>query len=107
MKVIENAVAGHITVAEATRLLSLGTRQVKRLKQRCVPGEVDSGQGVEVGRRKVRGLQRFAFYGEVAGSGRAGVEPGDGAADFARSWTGVAAKAPGAAVLVAAGATTA
>lgn len=41
VKVIENAVAGHITVAEAARLLSLSERQVKRLKQRCVPGEVD------------------------------------------------------------------
>ena len=41
VKVIENAVAGNITVAEAARLLSLSTRQVKRLKQRCVPGEVD------------------------------------------------------------------
>jgi hypothetical protein len=41
VKVIENAVAGHITVAEAAKLLSLSARQVKRLKQRCVPGEVD------------------------------------------------------------------
>ena len=41
VKVIENAVVGHITVAEAARLLSLSERQVKRLKQRCVPGEVD------------------------------------------------------------------
>lgn len=41
VKVIENAVAGHITVAEAARLLSLSERQVKRLKQKCVPGEVD------------------------------------------------------------------
>jgi hypothetical protein len=41
VKVIENAVAGHITVAEAARLLSLSARQVKRLKQRCVPGAVD------------------------------------------------------------------
>lgn len=41
VKVIENAVAGHITVVEAARLLSLCGRQVKRLKQRCVPGEVD------------------------------------------------------------------
>src|SRR5215471_2613341 len=40
-QVIENAVAGHITVAEAARLLSLSERQVKRLKRRCVPGEVD------------------------------------------------------------------
>ena len=41
VKVIENAVAGHITVGEAAELLSLSTRQVKRLKQRCVPGEVE------------------------------------------------------------------
>ena len=41
VKVIENAVAGHITVAEAASLLSLSERQVKRLKRRCVPGEVE------------------------------------------------------------------
>jgi transposase len=41
VKVIENAVAGHITVAEAARLLRVSQRQVKRLKKRCVPGEVD------------------------------------------------------------------
>lgn len=41
IKVIENAVMGRITVAEAARLLSLSERQVKRLKKRCVPGEVD------------------------------------------------------------------
>ena len=41
VKVIENAVAGRFTVAEAARLLSLSERQVKRLKRRCVPGEVD------------------------------------------------------------------
>ena len=41
VKVIENAVAGHITVAEGARLLSLSERQVQRLKKRCVPGEVD------------------------------------------------------------------
>jgi len=41
MKVIENAMAGHITVARAARRLSLSARQVKRLKQRRVPGEVD------------------------------------------------------------------
>jgi transposase len=40
VKVIENAVAGHITVAEAAKLLRLSARQVKRLKQRCAPGEV-------------------------------------------------------------------
>ena len=41
VKVIENAVAGHITVAAAAELLNLSARQVKRLKQRCVPGEVE------------------------------------------------------------------
>jgi hypothetical protein len=41
VKVIENAVAGHITVAEAARLSGLSAREVKRLKQRCVPGEVE------------------------------------------------------------------
>ena len=41
VKVIENAVAGHVTVAEASKLLSLSVRQVQRLKRRCVPGEVD------------------------------------------------------------------
>ena len=41
VKVIENAVAGHVTVAEAAKLLSLSARQVQRLKRRCVPGEVD------------------------------------------------------------------
>ena len=41
VKVIENAVAGHITVPEAAKLLSLSERQVKRLKKRCVPGEVE------------------------------------------------------------------
>lgn len=41
LKVIENAVAGHITVAEAASLLALSPRQVKRLKRRCQPGEVN------------------------------------------------------------------
>jgi transposase len=41
VKVIENAVAGHITVAEAARLLNVSERQVKRLKARCTPGEVE------------------------------------------------------------------
>lgn len=41
LKVIENAVAGHITVAQAAALLQLSRRQVKRLKARCRPGEVD------------------------------------------------------------------
>jgi hypothetical protein len=37
VKVIENAVAGHITVAEAAKLLSLSERQVKRsvTESRC------------------------------------------------------------------------
>jgi hypothetical protein len=40
VKVIENAVAKHITVAKAAELLKLSLRQVKRLKARCRPGEV-------------------------------------------------------------------
>ena len=41
MQVIEDAVAGRITVREAARLLLLSPRQVKRLKQRCRAGETD------------------------------------------------------------------
>ena len=52
VKVMENAVAGHITVAEAARLLSLSARQVKRLKQRCVPGEVEWARHGNRGRSK-------------------------------------------------------
>jgi hypothetical protein len=41
MKVIENAVQGRITVAEASTLLQLSGRQVKRLKARYRPEDVD------------------------------------------------------------------
>ena len=41
VKVIENAVQGRITVGEASSLLQLSTRQVKRLKARYEPEEVD------------------------------------------------------------------
>src|ERR1700694_2882942 len=41
MKVIENAVQGRITVAEASTLLQLSGRQVKRLKGRYRPEDVD------------------------------------------------------------------
>jgi len=41
VKVIENAVQGRITVAEASALLQLSTRQVKRLKARYEPEQVD------------------------------------------------------------------
>jgi transposase len=52
VKVIENAVMGHITVAEAAGLLNLSPRQVKRLKQRCVPGEVDWARHGNRGQRR-------------------------------------------------------
>ncbi len=58
VKVIENAVAGHITVRAAAELLNLSERQVKRLKQRCVPGEVDWV------RHRNRGQQRPWRIGE-------------------------------------------
>jgi len=41
VKVIENAVQGRITVAEASGLLELSVRQVKRLKARYEPDQVD------------------------------------------------------------------
>jgi transposase len=41
VKVVENAVQGRVTVAEASGLLQLSRRQVKRLKARYEPGEVD------------------------------------------------------------------
>ena len=43
VKVVENAIQGRVTVAEASRLLQLSRRQVKRLKARYEPGEVDLG----------------------------------------------------------------
>jgi hypothetical protein len=41
VKVIENAVQGRITVAEASGLLQLSARQVKRLKARYEADQVD------------------------------------------------------------------
>jgi transposase len=41
VKVIENAVQGRITVREASELLKLSPRQVKRLKARYQPNDVD------------------------------------------------------------------
>lgn len=41
IKVMENAVQGRITVAEASRLLQLSERQVKRLKRRYRPESVE------------------------------------------------------------------
>lgn len=41
VQVIEDAVAGRITVREASRLLQLSPRQVKRLKQKCRAGDTD------------------------------------------------------------------
>lgn len=48
IQVIENAVAGRLTVREAAELLQLSERQVKRLKQRCDSG---SGEWVHHGNR--------------------------------------------------------
>ena len=52
VKVIENAVAGHITVTEAAELLDLSARQVKRLKKRWVPEEVEWARHGNRGRAK-------------------------------------------------------
>jgi transposase len=41
VKVIENAVAGRLSVSEAARLLQLSERQVQRLKRRYRPASVD------------------------------------------------------------------
>jgi transposase len=41
VKVIENAVAGRLSVGEAARLLQLSERQVQRLKRRYRPDDVD------------------------------------------------------------------
>lgn len=54
MKVIENAVAGHITVVEAARLLGLSARQVKRWKRRAAAGGVDWVRHGNRGRRSRR-----------------------------------------------------
>ncbi len=41
VQVIEDAVAGKVTVREAARLLQLSPRQIKRLKQKCRAGDTD------------------------------------------------------------------
>ena len=41
MQVVEDAVAGRLTVREAARQLQLSPRQVKRLKQKCRAGDTD------------------------------------------------------------------
>jgi len=41
VKVVENAVQGRITVQEASELLQLSRRQVKRLKARYQPDDAD------------------------------------------------------------------
>lgn len=52
LKVIENAVAGHISVGKAGSLLGLSARQVKRLKRRCQAGEVEWVRHGNRGRKK-------------------------------------------------------
>lgn len=52
VKVIENAVQGRITVAEASELLQLSPRQVKRLKTRYEPEQVVWVRHGNRGRRK-------------------------------------------------------
>lgn len=60
LKVIENAVAGHITVPQAGELLDLSHRQVQRLKGRCRPGQVDWVRHGNWGRPKPWRLLRRA-----------------------------------------------
>ena len=52
VKVIENAVEGRITVEEASRLLKLSVRQVKRLKGRYRVDEVEWVKHGNRGREK-------------------------------------------------------
>lgn len=56
LKVIENAVAGHITAAEASGLLDLSIRQVRRLKAEYEPGSVAWVRHGNLGRPKPWGL---------------------------------------------------
>jgi transposase len=57
LRVVENAVAGYITVPQAAELLDLSERQVQRLKGRCQPGEVDWVRHGNWGRPKPWGLR--------------------------------------------------
>ena len=85
VKVIENAVAGRLSVGEAARLLQLSERQVQRLKRRYRPDSVawvhHGNRGrpmpwalpaaqrrtiLELARGKYHGLQRFSFLPETA-----------------------------------------
>jgi transposase len=52
LKVIENAVRGHIGVGQAASLLGLSARQVKRLKRRYRADEVDWVRHGNAGRKK-------------------------------------------------------
>lgn len=52
LKVIENAVAGHISVGQAASLLGLSARQVKRLKRRFQAGQVEWVRHGNRGRKK-------------------------------------------------------
>ena len=52
VKVIENAVEGRITVGEASELLQLSSRQVKRLKSRYSPDTVEWVRHGNRGREK-------------------------------------------------------
>jgi len=56
VKVIENAVQGRITVHEASGLLQLSRRQVKRLKARYDPDRVDWVRHGNRGRPKPWGV---------------------------------------------------
>ena len=56
VKVIENAAQGRITVGEASALLQLGTRQVKRLKARYEPEDVEWVRHRNSGQSKPWGL---------------------------------------------------
>ena len=58
VKVIENAVAGRLTVRQAGDLLGLSQRQVKRLKQKYEPGDVDWVKHGNVGSKKPWGLSQ-------------------------------------------------
>jgi transposase len=56
IKVIENAVAGRITVQQASQLLNLSERQIKRLKRRCQPQQVEWVRHGNRGKQKPWGL---------------------------------------------------
>ena len=99
MKVIEDSVAGRITVREAARLLQLSPRQIKRLKQKCRVGETDwmrhGNRGrpkpwrtpdavrtriIELWRDRYSGLNDSQLWRELTGEGRNRDQPGNRAA---------------------------